>query len=140
MQARKVNGGYLIRLERGEEAVATLTQFVADKKIPSGTIQGIGAVHTVTLGYFDLRKKAYRKKSIRRTVEVVSLMGNISHIDDKPFVHAHIAVAGPDQKLMGGHFFKGTVAVTLEIFLQTFSKKLNRFHDKQMGFNFWDLS
>ena len=139
MQSRKVSGGWLIRLERGEEAIETLTSFVAKNKIPCGFLQGIGAINAVELGYFDLRQKKYRRKKIGKTVEVVSLLGNISWVDNKPFVHAHISVAGTDQKLMGGHFFKGTVAVTLEIYLLVVSRKLKRFHDSEMGFNFWDL-
>ena len=139
MKFRKIPGGYLIRLEKGEEAIETLTGFVLSRKIPCGLIQGIGAVQDVELGYFDIKAKKYRRKKIRRTVEVVGLQGNISYIDKKPFVHTHIAIAGPDQKLMGGHFFRGTVAVTLEIHLQVINRRLNRFHDPEMGFNFWHL-
>ena len=139
MRSRKVPGGFLVRLEKGEEAISALAQFVAQKKIPCGFVQGIGAIRDVELGYFDLKVKKYRRRKIRRTVEVVSLLGNISYIDKNPFIHTHITIAGPDQKLLGGHFFKGTVAVTLEIFIQVVNCKLNRFHDHQMGFNFWDL-
>ena len=139
MKSRKVPGGFLLRLEKGEEAIASLTEFVSRKKIPCGVIQGIGAVRDLTLGYFDLKVNKYRRKSIRRTVEVVSLLGNISYVDKKPFIHTHITIAGPDQKLLGGHFFKGTVAVTLEIYIHVINRKLNRFHDPEMGFNFWDL-
>jgi len=139
MKSRKVPGGWLIRLGRGEEALATLTAFAVKNKIPCGFLQGIGAINSVELGYFDLRHKKYRRKKINRTVEVISLLGNISWVDKKPFVHAHITIAGPDQKLLGGHFFKGTVAVTLEIYLQVVRRKLKRYHDSEVGFNFWDL-
>ncbi len=139
MRSRRVPGGYLVRLDKGEEALSTLTEFVTDKKIPCGVLQGIGAVHDVELGYFDLKINNYRRKKVKRTVEVVSLLGNISYLKNKPFVHAHVTVAGPDQKLLGGHFFKGTVAVTLEIYIQVINRKLHRYHDPEMGFNFWDL-
>lgn len=139
MKSRKVAGGYLVRLERGEEAIETLASFAADRKIPSGVLMGIGAVNNLELGYFDTRAGKYRRRRIRKTVEVVNLTGNISYLDKKPFIHAHITVADSDQKLMGGHFFKGIVAVTLEIYIQVFKKKLNRIHDPQIGFNFWDL-
>jgi len=139
MKTRKIAGGYLVRLERGEEAVETLASFAAQRKIPCGFLQGIGAVKDIELGYFDTDIGQYRKRRIKKTVEVISLTGNISYLDKKPFIHAHIAVAGPDQKLLGGHFFSGTVAVTLEIYIKVVSKRLNRIHDPQVGFNFWDL-
>jgi predicted DNA-binding protein with PD1-like motif len=139
MKSRKVAGGYLVRLEKGEQAIEALIAFIAKKKIPCGVLLGIGAIQNVELGYFDLKLNQYRTKKVRKTVEVVSLMGNISYVDKKPFVHAHITVAGPDQKLLGGHFFKGTVAVTLEIYIRVINRRLNRFHDPTMGINFWDL-
>lgn len=140
MKFRRVASGYLIRLERGEEAIASLASFAAQKKIPCGTIQGIGAVKDVTLGYFDTRRRAYRTKKVRNICEVLSLTGNISYLDDKPYVHTHIILAGARHNVLGGHFFSGTVAITLEIFIHVISKRLCRVYDREAGFNFWDLS
>lgn len=139
MKTRKIAGGYLVRLERGEEAISSLTAFAAERKIPCGVLSGIGAVKDLTLGYFDTLARRYRKRHIRKTVEVVSLTGNISHLDGKPFVHAHITVAEQDQKLRGGHFFRGVVAVTLEIHIDVIARRLNRVFDPQTGFAYWDL-
>ncbi len=139
MRSRKIAGGYLVRLDKEEEAIETLSSFVSQKKIPCGVLQGIGAVKNLQLGYFDTGAGKYRKRRIRKTVEVLNLTGNISYLDNKPFIHAHITVAGPDHRLSGGHLFQATVAVTLEIYIKVISKKLNRIPDPQVGFNFWDL-
>jgi len=140
MQARKVAGGYLLRLERGEDVREALTAFVARQRIPCGVLQGIGAVKNVTLGYFDLRLKQYRTSRIAGTVEVVSLMGNIAYTEGAPYIHAHIVVAGPRHTVHGGHLFDATVAITLEVYLKVIRGRLNRINDPKMGFNFWDLS
>lgn len=139
MKSRRIAGGYLVRLERGEEAIASLKSFVSQKKIPCGVLQGIGAIENVKLGYFDLKAGRYHTKQIKKTVEVVSLIGNISYTDGQPFIHSHVAIAGTDHRLLGGHFFKGTVAVTLEIFIKVIKRRLNRYRDHELGFNFWDL-
>ncbi len=139
MKARHIAGGYLMRLDRGEEVVEALTSFASQKKIQAGVLQGIGAIKNVTIGYFDTAAGRYRKRRIARTVEVVSLIGNISYLDGKPVIHPHVAVAGPDNRLLGGHLFSATVAVTLEIFIRVFPRRLNRKHDPAVGFNFWDL-
>jgi len=139
MKARRVSGGYLLRLERGEEVIDSLTAFVDQEHITCATISGIGAVRELELGYFELDRKEYRRTHIAEVVEVISINGNISYLDTKPFVHAHIAIAMPDQKLLGGHFFAGTVAVTLELFVQVIDTELKRVFDPEMGFNFWDL-
>ncbi len=140
MKSRKVAAGYLVRLDKGEEAISSLTSFIAKKKVPCGTILGIGAIDNITIGYFDLSRHTYRKKNIKKVMEVVSLSGNISYLDGKPFVHTHIILAGPDHKTLGGHFFSGTVAITLEIYIHVIPAKLRRVYDKKVGFNFWDLS
>jgi len=139
MKSRKIAGGYLVRLDRDEETIQTLSSLVTDKKIPCGILHGIGAVKNLELGWFDIKAGEYRRRRIKDTVEVVSLTGNISYLNQKPFIHAHIIVAGPDQKLLGGHFFGGEVAVTLEIYIKVISAKLERIFDPKVGFNFWDL-
>lgn len=139
MKSRTVPGGYLLRLEKGEEALASLALFAGEHGIQCGFLQGIGAVNDLELGYFDTEAGDYRRRLIQETVEVVSLTGNVSLLDGKPFIHAHVAVAGPDQKLLGGHFFRGVVAVTLEIFIHVVPEQLTRKPDPDAGFNFWDL-
>ena len=128
-----------MRLDRGEEVVEVLTSFAIQKKIAAGVLQGIGAIKNVTLGYFDTTAGRYRKRRIAKTVEVISLTGNLSYFEGKTVIHAHVAVAGPDYRLLGGHLFSATVAVTLEIFIRVFPRRLNRKHDPAVGFNFWDL-
>ena len=49
MKSRRIADGYLVRLERGEEVIAALTLFAADKKIPCGFLEGIGAVREVVM-------------------------------------------------------------------------------------------
>ncbi len=139
MKSREVAGGYVVRLDRGEEAVTSLAAFVKNNNVPCGFLQGIGSIREVELGYFDTQTNVYRRGHFDAAVEVVSLTGNISWLDNEPFVHAHVAIAGPDQNLLGGHFFSGIVAVTLEIFIQVVPGRLTRTKDPDLGFNRWDL-
>lgn len=139
MIARKVAGGYLIRLEKGEETVSSLSSFIGRRRIGAGVIQGIGAIRNLRIGYFDAPRKSYRTTTIRKTVEVVSLSGNVSYLNGRPFVHLHVAVADDKHRLRGGHLFHGEVAVTLELYIRVFSRKLVRKPDPETGFNFWQL-
>jgi uncharacterized protein len=139
MRSRAVAGGYLVRLDRGEEVVAVLTSLAARRKIECGFLQGIGAVEDAEIGYFDLARKRYRRRTITPVAEVVGLSGNISVLNGQPFIHAHIILAGPDQKVTGGHLFAATVAITLEIYVRVIRRRLVRKHDPKTGFNFWQL-
>ena len=141
MKSREVKDGYLIRLEKGERVVASLTDFVKQNNIPAGFITGMGAFGEATLGIFEPEKKEYFKKEFRGDLEVGNLTGNISWLEEtgEPFVHAHVTIA--DHSLCGctGHLFEATVSVTLEVYIKAFKEKLIRKKDPEMGFNFWQL-
>ncbi|MFH2035536.1 MAG: PPC domain-containing DNA-binding protein [Candidatus Zixiibacteriota bacterium] len=140
MKFREVEDGYLIRLERGDEVVATLTDFVRQHKIPAGFITGMGAVRMATLGIYDTEKHEYVKKYFPQDLEVGNLTANISYLDDdEPFVHCHIIVSDVTLNAFTGHLFEGTVSVTLEIFLKTFKEKLMRKEEPGTAFKFWQL-
>ncbi|MEZ5359476.1 MAG: PPC domain-containing DNA-binding protein [Candidatus Zixiibacteriota bacterium] len=139
MISRNVADGYLVRLDRNEEVISTLTSFIIESDISSGIIQGIGAIHNIEIGYFDVPQKQYIRHVFDNTYEVISLNGNISRLDNKPFVHLHVAIADEHHQLFGGHLFKASVAVTLELYIKTFDCTIERKPDKDFGFNFWHL-
>jgi predicted DNA-binding protein with PD1-like motif len=126
MQTKKISGGYFLRIDKGEEVISSIVNFAADNKIPSAVITGIGALTDVTLGYFDQKQKQYLKRTFKDIYEMLSLSGNVSYLDDKPMVHAHVILGRPDYTLIGGHLFSGIVAVTGEIYIKAFEDKFNR--------------
>ncbi|MFA6089566.1 MAG: PPC domain-containing DNA-binding protein, partial [Candidatus Woesearchaeota archaeon] len=90
MKSKKINNGYIIRLEKGEEIIELLTKFCKNNKIKSGIITGIGGTDNACLKYYDLEKKEYlSKKFSGKNYEIVSLNGNISLIKNEPFMHIH---------------------------------------------------
>lgn len=139
MEYQEVKDGFLVRLIRGEKITETLLQFINEKEIPGGILTGIGAIEKVTLGYFDRDKKEYLRKEFNDIYEVVSFLGNISYVNDEPFVHAHITLGDNKFQSHVGHFFEGTVAVTMEIFIRTFEDKIYREKDEDLQLNLLKL-
>ena len=139
MQAKKVDGGFFLRLDKGEEVISSILNFVANEKIPSGVISGIGALTEVTLGYFDRKEKKYLRQIFNDTYELLSLNGNISYIGDGPIIHAHCVLGKADYQLIGGHLFSGIIAVTGEIYIQTFTEKFNRQLNDKFSLNLLDF-
>lgn len=139
MQYQSVEGGFLVRLHRNEEVNETLTNFLKEQEIQGGIVSGIGAVEKVTLGYFDRDKKEYLRREFNEIYEVVSYQGNISYVDDEPFIHAHIILGDREYKTHAGHFFEGTVAVTMEIFIKAFGEKIIREADNDLQLNLLKL-
>lgn len=124
---------------KGEEVVQTLEQFFEQQNISSGTISGIGAVKDVELGFYDPEKKEYNSQLFRDDFEIVHFIGNISLRDNRPFLHAHIAVGDSSFRVLGGHLFSAIVSVTGEFVLTPFSKPIHRIHDEETGLKLLDL-
>lgn len=75
---KKFDNIYAIRLIKDSEIIHSLKEFCEENKITAGIIQGIGALNSLTLGYFNSATKEYKEKTIQGSIEMTSLMGNIS--------------------------------------------------------------
>ena len=62
---------YAVILAKGDEAFSGLMEFAEKYHVTSGHFTAIGALSRVTLGWFDLQKKMYRKIPINEQVEVL---------------------------------------------------------------------
>jgi hypothetical protein len=93
----------------------------------------------VTLGYFELEKRDYKRIPIDEQVEVVSLVGNIARGDDGPKLHAHVVVGKRDGAAFGGHLIDARVRPTLEVVLVETPAHLRRRSDPATGLALIDL-
>ncbi len=141
MKAKKTEKGHIIKLERGEELIATLTQYCADANIQNAVFQGIGAVERVKIGYYDLGTREYFFRDEPGVFEVASMQGNVALVEGKPFIHAHAVLSRCDNTLecIGAHIKEAYVAVTLEIFLTPLDSAIERKHDDSIGLKLLDL-
>ncbi|MCK4385890.1 MAG: DNA-binding protein [candidate division Zixibacteria bacterium] len=139
MHFRKTQNGYLVRLEKGEEVIKTLSSFVEEQNILGGFVFGLGAFKDLTLGYYDSTKKEYIKKFIGDDLEFGNLTGSIAYVEGKPFVHAHVSAAGSDMKAFCGHLFSATISGTGEFMVIPSESKVERKPDPETGLTLLDL-
>lgn len=140
MQYLKIKNGYVVKLDTNEEIIATLKDFVIDKKIKSAFLQGIGTGKELTLGYYDSKKKMYHKRVFIDECEFASLNGNISYLSTDPIIHIHCTISPENFVSYSGHLFSAKVAVTCEIIITLLDKKLIRKPDIRTGLNLLDLA
>jgi len=141
MESKKVNNTYIVRLEKGEEILSSLTKFCEDNKIYSGSISGIGGADEVTLKYYDLIQKKYLEKRFADGInyEIIALNGNISRLDGKPFIHMHITLGDPQYKVFGGHLGSAKISITAEIYINVVDTVIDRKYDEGFQLNFLDV-
>ena len=129
----------LVRFEVGEKLPESLVDFARRLGIVSGSLSGIGGVRNVVLAYYDLPARQYVSFEVPGIVELVSLLGNVSLVNGRPFWHLHASVADREGNLRGGHLVSLEVAITVECWIERGSKMIQRKMDEYSGLNLLDL-
>ncbi len=140
MKYCKSGSFYVIRIDRGEEVISSLTEFCKKETILSGHITGLGATDKVIIGLYSVATGEYRKTELNGEMEITSLIGNISVKDDEPYLHIHINVCDPDMKIFGGHLNECRISATCELIVTPGDAKIGRRLDAaQTGLNLYEF-
>jgi uncharacterized protein len=135
MQVQTMRYGYALKLDVGEEIVASLERFAAERGVRAGLISGLGAVGDPELGFFIRESRTYERRTFEGDFEIGSLTGNFSELDGKPFPHCHVVIGARDFAAYTGHLFRGVVTVACEIQVLTDPGVLRRESRPDLGFN-----
>jgi predicted DNA-binding protein with PD1-like motif len=124
---------FLLVLEAGEDPLARLTAFAEANDIRGAHVAGIGAFSRAEVAFWRPETKEYEPIAVAEQVEVLALSGNISRLDGKPRVHAHVVLGKPDGSTVGGHLLNASVLPTLELFVTVWPGELTRSVDAATG-------
>jgi predicted DNA-binding protein with PD1-like motif len=139
MRCLGTTGGWMIRLDRGEEILAELRAFVRSERIGGATLSGLGAVDAITVAFYDVAARAYRNQSRSGVIEILNLTGNVAWAGGDPAVHVHVAAAHETEGAFGGHLVSGRVSATVEIRLDVLEGGLRRAFEDAVGLPLLDL-
>lgn len=135
MKYQKDNNTIVLVLEKGEDIVSSVTHIADQQNGKFGSVSGIGACDSVTLNFYNLKSQEYESKDMNEPLELISLLGNISHIDDKPFAHLHATFGTQKYETLSGHLTKAIVSATAEIVITMTSLDINRKRNSEIGLN-----
>ena len=138
MLTQNMNGVIAVRLDRGEEIVASLEQICEQYDIGVAKIDGLGAVRDTTVAMFDFSKKQYHETPLPQFLELTNLCGSASRKDGEVYLHLHATLADEAGNAFGGHLKKAYIGATAEIFLTILDGKINRKTDEASGLNLFD--
>ena len=136
MEYRKFSQGYALRLDPGEEIVASLTRLVEQEQVQLGSVTAIGAANDVTIGIFSTQEKQYHARRYQGDYEISALVGNVTRKEGEPYLHLHITIGNPvTGEVHAGHLTSATISATLELFLQVWDGQVGREFSDQVGLN-----
>lgn len=149
MKYIKDGKSYIVRINRGEEVLEKLNEFVKETDLKAATISGIGACSEVELGVYSVKKREYIKNKYEGEFEILSLNGNITRDGDKQYVHLHIMIS--DGVVLaggltfgrgitvGGHLNKCIISGTCELRIDECENTYQRRVDDETGIKIIDI-
>ncbi len=122
----------IAKLEDGDDLVRSIEALAAKHRIANGMVMwGIGMLRDFEVGYFN--GKEYERATYAEPMELLALHGSFA-AKAEPRLHVHVAAAGRDHRVVGGHLFRATVAVLSELCLRSLPRtKLSRVHSPRSG-------
>ena len=135
MKAKKFNNKIIVRIDKGEELVQSLTRVCEEYKIKLGTITGIGATNQVKVGLFLPQTKEYHASELNGDYEIAPLAGNISTMDGKTYLHLHINLCDKEHRSFGGHLNSAVISATCECVIDIIDGEIGREFNEEIGLN-----
>lgn len=135
MEYRKFKNHYLIRIDRGEEVLEKLNEFIKKEGILTASIEAIGACDEFTVGLYSVDEKKYYSTEYKGEYEIVSFLGNITTNNNAPYIHIHIGCAGRDNIVRGGHLNRCHISGTFEAKVTLIDGEVSRQKDSASGLN-----
>ncbi len=124
----------VVILERGEELISTLEAYTIENNLPGAWLQsGLGGAGQATLSFYDLDKKEYVDRTLNDPLEILSLQGNLSWVDAKPFWHVHGTFGNEQYSAIGGHIKSLEIALTGELLVVPLETQMTRVFDETTG-------
>ena len=130
---------WVVRLEKGEKLIESLTELVKKENIKGAWISGLGGAISAELGYYSLEEKEYHWKTLDKLLEITSLQGNVSWVDGEPKLHIHGSFSDENMQAFGGHVKELTVGGTCEVMMHALQAELTRSQNDDTGLELLDL-
>ena len=108
------------RITKDIDLLESINSFLLENEIKAGKIEGIGAIQKGKIGFYNQQTKKYQTVIIDKPMEIVSLIGNISLKEGKPFAHCHISLADENGNIKGGHLMEGCIIFAFEFVITVF--------------------
>lgn len=126
-----------VRLDPGDEIIASLTEVARKEKIELAMVQGLGAVSRVVMGVYNVTKQEYKANTMEGAFEMLSLTGTLDTMKKERYSHFHIVIGDEKGHAYGGHLNEAVISATAEIVVTRLSGKVDRVKSDETGLNIW---
>ena len=139
MEYKKFGDTYVVRMDRGEEIVGTLTGLCEKEDIRLAQVDALGAVDHAVICVYDVAAKQFFRKTFDEPMEISNLCGTVSRKDGQVYLHLHGTVCDTNLIAHGGHVNELRVSATCEMVLRVIDGEVNRRLDEGIGLNLFQF-
>ncbi len=126
MEYGRYDNQVVLRLDKGDEIIACITDLFQREGLQAAAVQGIGYTDNMRLRIYDRDRDTFLFQTVTDPMEITSLTGNVVMADNGLYPHLHVMAAGPDLKVIGGHLSSCVIALTGELVLTLLPGKVRR--------------
>ena len=117
---KEFNNAYILQLEQHEELTREIKKFCTEKNILNASVSAIGAINSVTLGFYESSSQSYVQQSFHKPFELSCATGTILTDNGETVMHIHATISDKDFRTYGGHLFRAIVSKTIEVVIIPF--------------------
>ena len=144
MEYSRIDDAYYLRIAKGEHVPQAIVELCRREHVGAAQISGIGACSEATVSTWIAERGDFTDHTVRGTLEMVALNGNITrNADGTPHLHAHARFSHLDSDgrpaLIAGHVRDITIGHTGEIVIRPAGETIGRTWDDTAGIDVWDL-
>lgn len=129
MEYHKFGNQMVVRLDRGEEVIEKLSELCGKEKVKLAAVSGIGAADYVKIGLYNYDTQRFSSREYAEPMEITSLLGTVTEMEGKPYLHLHINVANEENLCRGGHLSAACISCTGELVLTLMDGEIGRKKD-----------
>ena len=139
MEFRKFGDTYIVRMDRGEEILSTLTELCRKEDIRLAQVDALGAVDHAVVSVYDVPTKTFYKKEFNEPMEISNLCGTVTRKEGQVYIHLHATVCDKNLTAHGGHANELRVSATCEMVVRVIPGEVGRRLDEKIGLNMFQF-
>ena len=139
MEYKRFGDTYVVRIDRGEEILASLTALCRQEDIRLASVDALGAVDHAVVSVYDVPTKTFYRKEFNEAMEISSLCGTVSRKDGEVYIHLHATLCDKNLAAHGGHANELRVSATCEMVVRTLPGEVGRRLDDGIGLNLFSF-
>lgn len=135
MEGKIFNNKAVLKIDKGEEVIEKLSEFLIYNNIKLASISGLGASNNITVGLFNTETKVYQNKKYTGEFEITNFTGNVTTKDGEMYLHMHITFSDEENRAYGGHLNQCYISGACELFIDIYEGVVEREFNKEIGLN-----